>query len=105
MRASQHTVPQVVSQVLDLEYLFTIMINKTSSLARVCDKNEADPQRVHTQGVREGGLMRRAMILWAICLTVVATRAVAQTRNIVVRPKEIFSVFVNPGKGIQTFQR
>jgi hypothetical protein len=49
--------------------------------------------------------MSRGIFLWAIYLTVVAIPAVAQTRNIVVRPKEIRSVLVNPGKGVQTFQR
>jgi Beta-galactosidase len=49
--------------------------------------------------------MGRVTFLCAICLTVVAIPAIAQTRNIVVRPKEINLVLVNPGKGIQTFQR
>ncbi|HXH48031.1 MAG TPA: DUF4832 domain-containing protein [Terriglobia bacterium] len=47
----------------------------------------------------------RVAIFYAICLTFVATPAMAQTRDLVVRPKEIHSVLVNPGKGIQTFQR
>ncbi len=49
--------------------------------------------------------MIRSVFSWVICLTTVAIPAVAQTSNIVVRPKEIHSVLVNPGKGIQTFQR
>lgn len=42
-----------------------------------------------------------------ICLLVLASAsaAVAQTATKVVRPKEIDSVLVNPGMGIQTFQR
>jgi len=45
------------------------------------------------------------MFWGVICLTIVAVPAVAQTSNVVVRPREIHSVLVNPGKGIQTFQR
>ena len=49
--------------------------------------------------------MRAGGILWAFCLTAVASPVLAQTSTVVVRPKEIHSVLVNPGKGIQTFQR
>lgn len=49
--------------------------------------------------------MRRRMYFWIICLTIVAVPAAGQTSTVVVRPKEIHSVLVNPGKGIQTFQR
>lgn len=49
--------------------------------------------------------MKRARVFWAIFLTAVAMPAVAQTSTIVVRPRENHSALVNPGKGIQTFQR
>lgn len=49
--------------------------------------------------------MHRVVIFWVICATAVATPAMAQTSNVVVRPRAIHSVLVNPGKGIQTFQR
>src|SRR5512146_2465577 len=43
--------------------------------------------------------------LGIMCLTIVAIPASGQTSTVVVRPIEIHSVLVNPGKGIQTFQR
>ena len=49
--------------------------------------------------------MGRRMFWWLICLTIVAVPAEGQTSTVVVRPKEIHAVLVNPGKGIQTFQR
>ena len=49
--------------------------------------------------------MRRKVFQGALCLTFVATLAVAQTSHVVVRPREIHQVLVNPGMGIQTFQR
>lgn len=49
--------------------------------------------------------MGQRMFLWVMCLTVVAVTASGQTSIVVVRPVEINSVLVNPGKGIQTFQR
>ncbi|HVB29331.1 MAG TPA: DUF4832 domain-containing protein [Terriglobia bacterium] len=49
--------------------------------------------------------MRWKVFQWAICLTFVATSAIAQTSHVVVRPREIQQVLVNPGMGIQTFQR
>jgi len=44
-------------------------------------------------------------VLWIMCLTFVALPVAGQTSTVVVRPTEIHSVLVNPGKGIQTFQR
>ena len=49
--------------------------------------------------------MGHRVFLWIFCLTIVAAPAAGQTSTVVVRPKEIRSVLVNPGKGIQTFQR
>ncbi len=49
--------------------------------------------------------MTRGMFIGTIYLTIVAIQAGAQTMNVVVWPKEIHSVLVNPGKDIQTFQR
>ena len=43
----------------------------------------------------------------ALCLLLSATVCVAQTTNetTIIRPREIQDVLVNPGMGIQTFQR
>lgn len=49
--------------------------------------------------------MRRRILELILCLTFVAPLAVAQTTNVIVRPREIHTVLVNPGMGIQTFQR
>ena len=45
------------------------------------------------------------LFLWIMCLTIVVVPVAGQTSTVVVRPVEVHSVLVNPGKGIQTFQR
>src|ERR1700736_6623749 len=42
---------------------------------------------------------------WALLTLATAYKAVAQRNVVVVRPKEIQDVLVNPGMGITTFQR
>src|SRR5690348_6319881 len=49
--------------------------------------------------------MRFKMISAAVALVFSAALAFAQNQNVIVRPKEIDAVLVNPGMGIQTFQR
>src|SRR5712691_5876360 len=41
----------------------------------------------------------------SLLLAALLTTALAQSENVVVRPKEIHDVLVNPGMGITTFQR
>jgi hypothetical protein len=49
--------------------------------------------------------MRFKMMTAAVALVFPAALAFAQNQNVVVRPKEIDTVLVNPGMGVQTFQR
>ncbi len=49
--------------------------------------------------------MLRRFVLLLISLLTAAAAATAQSSTVVIRPKEIDAVLVNPGMGIQTFQR
>lgn len=49
--------------------------------------------------------MRLSLLSIVATLTLCPVLALAQDNDVVVRPKEIDSVLVNPGMGIQTFQR
>jgi Domain of unknown function (DUF4832)/Beta-galactosidase len=49
--------------------------------------------------------MRFKMMSAVVALVFSAALGFAQSKNVVVRPKEIDTVLVNPGMGIQTFQR
>jgi len=49
--------------------------------------------------------MIRRISLLVVLTTALLSAAVAQTDSVVIRPKEIDGVLVNPGMGIQTFQR
>ena len=51
------------------------------------------------------GLGRTAFRSWALLTILSGTPAAAQRNVVVVRPKEISEVLVNPGMGITTFQR
>ena len=49
--------------------------------------------------------MLRRFVLCLVSLLTIAAAATAQSGTVVIRPKEIDAVLVNPGMGIQTFQR
>jgi hypothetical protein len=81
--------------------LFRLLFNHGFQQVFARRKTTRDPWKLEGRGV----VVRSLLFLALAVLATGASDVKAQTDTIVVRPKEILDVLVNPGMGITTFQR